>query len=179
MCETLPRLIFDISDWFKKYCTKIHESLEFSKIIFHYYLFSIRDNINVDARERRARDWRIVLRERIVHSVHSGITRLICRDTIMRGSLRRADWARVGARTTWLPPSTVPFHSAEYRWYLKPKSPMMGRRHVLLASITCREFPITLSNFPVRHLLPRSKHGRVYPAHLIHPIYFDVSRIET
>lgn len=32
------------------------ESLEFSKIIFHYYFFSIRDNINVDARERRARD---------------------------------------------------------------------------------------------------------------------------
>lgn len=27
---------------------------------------------------------------------------------------------------------------------------MMGRRHVLLASITCREFPFMPSNFPVK-----------------------------
>lgn len=50
--------MLDISDCITRYYLKIHETAESSQRLFLIVTFSleIRDNINVDARERRARD---------------------------------------------------------------------------------------------------------------------------
>jgi len=66
---------------------------------------------------------------------------------------------------------TLLFSRETYRWYLKPKSSMMGHRHVLLASITCGEFP-TSSNYPVK---PSSMiQTGAYPLHILY-----MFRVET